>query len=248
VTKYYVYSFRYDCDNAIMLRNRLKGQRIKLVDSSYQEKPGDVVINWGNSKCPYVNKVVNHPIGVGFAVNKSITFDLLRNAGIKTPEITRSPKVVARWLTDGHRVLGRTILTGNNGAGIVWCEKDKPIPEAKLYVKYIPNTTEFRVNVYRGKEISVRAKERDGAVEANPIRSGNNGYFFKDAVMAPALRESLLSVADAATRCLGLDFSGVDVLVDQAGNITVLEVNTAPELRGDAMTRLSTYIQADYGV
>ena len=50
MTKYYVYPYRYECDNAIMLKNRLKGQRIKLVDSNYEQKPGDVIINWGNSK------------------------------------------------------------------------------------------------------------------------------------------------------------------------------------------------------
>ena len=88
--KYFIYPYKYDCDNAITLENLLGGKRIKLENSSYEQKPDHVIINWGNSKCPYTENVVNHPRNVGWAVNKLLCFDILRNNNIQTVPITRN--------------------------------------------------------------------------------------------------------------------------------------------------------------
>ena len=244
MTSFYIYPFRYECDNAIMLRNRLKGQRIKLQDSQYKYKKGDVIVNWGNSKCPSYPTIVNHPRSVGFAVDKLVAFDILRNSHLPTVSITRNRAVAQMWLEQNFLVLGRSKIKGNNGQGIEFFD-GKNCPNAKFYTKYLQDCNEYRVNVYKNEIISVRVKERDPKLpkEDNPIRSGNNGYFFKP---AKTVQEPVVEVAKEAIAALGLDFGGVDVL-ETINNVYILEINTAPELQGPAMDKLAEFIKKDYG-
>ena len=246
MTKYYVYPYRYECDNAIMLKNRLKGQRIKLVDSNYEQNQGDVIINWGNSKCPYSGPaVINQPFAVYKAVNKSITFDMLRNDGLRTVHITRDKKVALEWYGKGESVVGRKTLKGNNGDGIFFLE-DNLDAEAKLYTKYFGNMEEYRVNVYRDKLISIRAKKQTKGLPEHKIKSGLNGYTFVPVQLSQYDIDSLLLLARSAIEILGLDFGGIDLLRNSHGDSFILEVNTAPELQGAAMDTLANYIKQDY--
>lgn len=244
MTNYYIYPFKYDCDNALMLKRRLSAQRIKLVDSKYKYKEGDVVVNWGNSKCPNFPIVVNNPRAVGFAVDKLVAFDLLRNAHLRTVPITRSRAVAKRWLEQGAKVLGRSLIKGNNGAGITFFNGEN-CQDAKFYSQFIKGIEEYRVNVYRDKLLSIRVKRRNPnlPLEEFPIKSGLNGYFFKEPV---GIHGIAVDLARDAISELGLDFGGVDVIVEQH-NEYILEVNTAPELQGAAMDRLAEYIKKDYG-
>lgn len=250
-TKYFVYPYRYECDNAIMLKNRLGGMRIKLQGSVYKHDPDrHIIVNWGNSKCPYSGlNVVNQPFNVSLAVNKSTSFDIFRNAGVPTLEITRHKPLADQWVKDGHSVIGRTQLKGNNGAGIFFLEEN-PDKEAKLYTKYIPDCIEYRVNVYREELISIRSKQKGPGKPENKIKSGLNGYFFTNADDEPKERlDFLFNTAKLAVKALGLDFGGVDILFNpKTFEIFVLEVNTAPELRGDAVTKLATCIKRDFHV
>lgn len=246
MTKYYVYPYRYECDNAIMLKNRLKGQRIKLVDSNYKQKPGDVIINWGNSKCPYSGPaVINEPFAVYKAVNKSITFDLLRNHHINTPKLTRDKKIALEWIEQGASVVGRKQLKGNNGDGIFFLE-EHPDEEAKLYTMYMHDMEEYRVNVYRGKLISIRAKKQTKGLPENKIKSGINGYTFVPVNLPEPLIRGFINTVDVSLMILGLDFGGVDLLYQENFGSCVLEINTAPELQGAAMDTLANYIKQDY--
>lgn len=252
MTAFYVYPWKWDCDNAHMLRTALGGQLIKLVDSKYKHAPGRVIVNWGNSKCPYTERVINPPWAIKQAVNKNISFDLLRNAGVPTISITRNPEVAQRWINNGNAVVGRSRLTGNNGAGItIYKPGDKVRSDEKLYTRY-ENGTEYRVNVYVDKqgnyqEISIRTKHKDGIEnDPFPIRSGANDYFFRPANhIADHARVELLNIAGNATKALDLSFSGVDIISNDRG-LFVIEVNTAPELRGNAVNRLATLIKNDY--
>lgn len=251
MTKFFVYSFKYDCDNAIMLKNALGGKRIKLEGSTYTQKADHVIINWGSSKCPYDGtgaKVINKPVNVSMAVNKSLCFDMLRNEGIPTPKITRSKKIADLWVKLGHSVVGRETLTGNNGQGIFFLENE-PEKEGKLYSQYIDGGIEYRVNVYKDKLISIREKKRDKNVPESKIKSGLNGYFFVDTSndMSDWVKNRLTALGRRSLKALGLDFGGLDVIyLPKTDELFVLEVNSAPELRGDAVTRLAYYIKEDY--
>lgn len=246
--KFFVYPYRYECDNAIMLKNRLGGMRIKLEDSSYQMKDDHVIVNWGNSKCPYSgSRVINQPAAVEQAVHKLRAFDLLRSNYIPTVPTTTRKEIADIWLQRGDKVIGRQLLKSNNGKGIVWYDGNNG-EGIKFYSRFIPSTGEFRVNVYRGRLISSRIKAKLPNMPDNDIKSGLNGYVFRP--LPPQLEaqvgEQIGMLASQAILALDLDFGGVDILYSPTYGPLVIEVNTAPELQGAAMDRLANYIKQDY--
>lgn len=245
MTKFFVYPYHYSCDNAIMLKDALGGQRIKLQNSNYQHKKDHVIVNWGHSKCPYKERVINHPHAVALAVDKGISFEIMRCEGIPCVPYTTSKEVAKRWVGDKKLVVGRSELKGNNGSGIFFLnEVDK---DAKLFTQFIPNKEEFRVNVYRGKPITIRRKILKKGHQPNKVRSGPNGYYFELCQdISGEQRKALNELANKVVKAHSLDFGGVDIIISEDNKMYVLEVNTAPELQGFAINRLAEYIKQDY--
>lgn len=101
--------------------------------------------------------------------------------------------------------------------------------------KYVPNSQEFRVWVYRRQHLGTYEK-----VLARPeefLRSRrfganfDNGYAFNLVPGANVPREAV-EMAQTAVDALGLDFGAVDILKGRDNQFYVLEVNTAPGVEG----------------
>jgi len=202
-------------------------------DRKYRYKPGDVVVNWGNSGYPkwYVPgmKILNHPDKVKNAIDKVLCFKILAEAGVPIPQIALGnlPGVAGDdvWLA-------RTLTRANEGKGIVLIRKGDEIPKAKLYTKHLRHKDEYRVHVFNGKAVDFQQKRRRRGVDVHPlIRSWDNGWVFcRDDVHAP---DCVTSSAERAVQALGLDFGAVDVAYRaKEDKAYVLEVNTAPGLEG----------------
>jgi len=199
------------------------------------------VINWGRSDCPNTGRVWNPAEAVTVAADKLLTARLLH--GLPTPAWTDSKAEAEQWLAEGtyRRVVARQLLRGSQGRGTYVCTRDTGLPDAPLYLEYVPKAREYRVHVVRGRVVDVQQKRKRREVpneEVNyEIRNARYGWVFcrEDVTPPPG---AALEAALAAVRSLTLDFGAVDLGVTEKDNrVTIYEVNTAPGLEGTTLER-----------
>lgn len=75
------------------------------------------------------------------------------------------------------------------------------------------------------------------------VRSNHRGWKFSNIRLA-SLSNDLKAAAIKAVSVLGLDFGAVDCCVDTAGNVFIIEVNTAPGLQGTTLEKYTEAFQA----
>lgn len=208
-----------------------------------------VVINWGSSKLPDDVRlngnidVINESQYVAGASNKLTAFQAMEEAGVSIPEWTTDRQIAESWET----VCVRHKLNGHSAEGLEILPRpgDGGLPNAPLYVKYIPKKEEYRVHVVDGEVIDIQRKalRQDELKPENPdwkIRNLDGGFIFvrNDLdVPVPVTEE-----AQKAIDSLGLTFGAVDIIWNaKQKKAYALEVNTAPGLQG---TTLDNYINA----
>lgn len=202
----------------------------------------DVILNWGASKIERPIKegaiILNSPDAVATASNKLEAFKKLQGK-VSIPEYTEDKGVVKEWLKDGRTVFARTKLNAHSGEGIVVCtpEMQEEIPEAKLYTRYIPKSTEYRLHVFKDRVFFIQKKARKQEVPDEKvnwkIRNHQNGFIYAHNDIELEDPASAGKQAIGAVKALGLDFGAVDLIYNtKKGFYYVLEVNTAPGLQG----------------
>lgn len=223
-------------ESAKTLARALRVKRI-IPDGGFRPGYNTTVVNWGNSSTTLsTTKMLNKPEAVKVAANKLLTFQVLQQAGIPIPEFSTTPEGTRAWTERGFRTVVRHKLTAHTGAGIQILQPEDAVPRAPLYTKYIKKDREYRVHVFKGAVIDITEKrKRVGAIDPHPlIRNLAQGWVFcRDGVMPV---ETVKTQSVAAVRALGLDFGAVDI-VERAGQVWVLEVNTAPGLQGTTLTK-----------
>ncbi len=241
----HIYPYSPDSASAKALAEALGIKRAKREGKALKT---DVLINWGCSKIDreiVSEQIINKPEAVAKASNKLETFKALKEGG-STPEFTESREEANRWLAGGVIVVARTILNGHSGAGIIIVDpdKEKEVPEAKLYTRYVPKSEEYRVHVFQGKVIHCQRKARNKEVADDQVnwqvRNHSNGFIF--AHVGVKIDPVGVMAAIDAVHALGLDFGAVDLIFNRLKNkYYVLEINTACGLEG---TTLERYVQA----
>ena len=182
----------------------------------------------------------------------------------RTPKWTDSRQEALEWLrqpngSDSFRckkVVSRTILNGHSGAGIVITDRENrdSLPEAPLYVEYVPKDSEYRVHIFNGEVIDVQRKVRDPDREVTDwkVRSHGNGFIYirtspdgrsyKDLVQGDVISQSVRAMA-----CSGLQFAAVDIIWNsERRKAYVLECNTAPGLQGETVNIYANAIRKYY--
>lgn len=221
--------------------------------SRYRYRPGDVIINWGNSEpMPGVpdSAYVNHPAAVATAIDKRETWSILEGEGIPTVEWTTDHSEALRWMREhDDRCFVRTTLRGTKGIGMEAFSRDgtewtRPMyemfDEGHTYVKVFGrnprNVDEYRIHVAHGEVIDRQQKRRrnrneyEGRIDPY-IRSHDRGWVFcREGLVAFS---ELDKAAKEAVEALGLDFGAVDCARSRrSGEVCVYEVNSAPGLEG----------------
>lgn len=214
--------------------SRLSQQGIQHVRND-QPFPDDIqmVFRWGcTSNLPIRCKVVNSAEAIHTVADKASFRKLTADAGLAPTtwlDYNNVP-VDAQGELLGPLVVRRA--THHQGKYLHVC---KTLPElvraCQLYEEdyyiseYIPKVAEYRVFVVSGRVVWVANKtpaDKD-AVAWNVAQGGrfDNVRFgnWPMRVVEAAIESFLLS---------GLDFGGVDVMVDEAGKAYVLEINSAP--------------------
>ena len=235
----FVLPYKSGSASANVLATGLSARRIKLKNSRYSHREGDVIINWGNSTTDL--PCINSGPAVATASNKLSAFEALAGFGVEIPDYTTDKQVAAEWAKSGTVVV-RSVLSGHSGRGITITEDADNIPDAPLYTKYIKKRHEYRVHVVDGEVIDTQQKRRrtdtpDDEVDWQ-VRNYDNGFIYaREDVQPCSVRDS---IAIAAVAALDLDFGAVDIIYNaHRDQYYVLEVNTAPGLTG---TTLSNYI------
>lgn len=249
ITRFVIYPYKISSESAHRLKDYLKsiGKSAIIVypDRAYQCQSGDVVVGWGNSKEPkwkntlHKAKYVFNPwAAVENSIDKSKTFELLKSFGsivdntLNTPPHTIYHNTAKKWLESGKFVIGRKILRGMRGRGIVVMKSPNEFEECKLYTQFIPNNKEFRIYVFRDKIIDVLEKRRkQGTNDRGFVRSEENNWVFcrQNVILTSECKKQAI----LACKALGLTFAGVDVIYDAGTKKAfVLETNTCPEIFG----------------
>lgn len=265
--------------------NIQRGRPATLATLARQGAKFDYVVNVGWYKdVPNTGAIIlNPPSSVARSSNKRRARIVFRDEKVPAPKLWLSPgevkqgdlPVIARtthhtkgrglWycrtLADVRsaskhqvRTVMKLIRTRKNN--LVRRPRKIESPGATHYLKFIPNTREFRVHVMSPRPDMEDLKAEDfvviklsekipaaGAKTNEIVKSHDNGWFFgypkdrKDPAL-PLIRE----VARKSIQVLGLHWGAVDIMISKdTGAAYVLEVNSTPCLTDDNANTLEKY-------
>ncbi|QJD31309.1 RimK family alpha-L-glutamate ligase [Methylococcus geothermalis] len=194
--------------------------------------------------------VYNDARAIERTVDKGMTSFLLQRAGIPTPptwvlgDAETAREITRRELAAGHRVVSKPLF-GSQGTGLQRHDSLEDManlaPTNGIYYlqRYVCSDEnaphDWRVFVIRGR--TVAAMRRCGVTWLNNVAQG--------ARCEPARLDDILlcRLAEDAAKTLDMAYAGVDVIRDQHGRYTVLEVNSVPAWKG--LQSVSDVIIAD---
>ena len=208
--------------------------RIRKTSTKFKPRQSDVNIFWGKCDDAWWSNP-EQETAKNIARNKLKTFKAFKEHGISHPEWTTDWETAFSWWENNELIVGRTILTGHSGEGIILFKlEDEQFDDGlscKLYVKYIKKEHEYRVHVFNGKVIDIQQKKRKIGFENrnNQIRNHKNGWVYcRENITKP---EGMEELAVQACSCIGLTYGAVDIIYNKKQNkCYVLEINTAPGL------------------
>lgn len=230
-----IYPYKQGSRSAHTLAEALNCNVLKRTNSKFRHSSDKIVINWGASEIPsWSSQIINKNISI--CSNKLFTFKALKGK-VSIPEWTTSKEIARDW---NDVVVVRHVLTGHSGNGIEIVEAGHEIPNAPLYVRYIPKNFEFRIHVMKFGDqyevIDAQRKIRDPNQEPKnwKVRSHDNGFIFaRNGLTIP---DCVVQNACATLPALGIQFGAVDIVYQSKKNKAyVLEVNTAPGLEGQTV-------------
>lgn len=241
----FMYPYNTGSESCKELAKALGIRRIKHDNSSFKGGANKLVINWGATKIPQEVEnciVLNSPDCVHNACNKQRTYDILSDEDL-CPEYTALKVLAELWLTNGkcHTIVERHTLTGMGGEGIRIVENPEELSDdAKVYCKYVPKKSEYRVHVIGGVPVDVQRKARRRDVPDDKVnwkvRNHANGFIYARGIELGEVPPDVIQSSVLAVELLGLNFGAVDCIYNEKeGRAYVLEVNTAPGLSGETV-------------
>lgn len=248
----FIWPYKSASESATALAKELGINKVKRQGTSVRDKKDRIIINWGSSDCPFtIAKVLNKPDKVAIAADKLRFFQAIDRynkigltqtrfiTSVNIPEWSTQYRQALLWIQAGYRVCARTILNGNNGAGLIITNQANELPtDAPLYTVYIPKTHEFRVHVIDGTVVEVQKKVWPKSKSSEGVdfsqRNFSDGFVFQSAKYREVHPEVIRQALNAV-KALELDFAGVDVIWN-GEKAAVLEVNTAPGIDGSDLT------------
>ncbi|MBN2733435.1 MAG: RimK family alpha-L-glutamate ligase [Methanomicrobiaceae archaeon] len=168
------------------------------------------------------NRVVNSPEAIAICASKVQTTARLIKKGVKTPEtiFSGSKDEVNSFLEKHGKVVYKPVY-GFDGNGIYPFTDISELKENSPYYiqEYIKNNCDYRIFVIDGR--AVGAIKRVSDTFAHNIHQGGCGVALKE------IPEEMAETASQAAKAIGIDYCGVDLLLDK-DSYTVLEVNGTP--------------------
>ncbi|HWO99657.1 MAG TPA: alpha-L-glutamate ligase [Methylococcus sp.] len=206
----------------------------------------DILHGLGLSGIP----VYNSARAIERTVDKGMTSFLLHRAGIPTPptwvlaSADEAMAIARRELQAGHELVSKPLF-GSQGDGLQRYQTVDDLANLRPHngIWYLqrfvtsgdPSPHDWRVFVIHGG--AVAAMRRCGVTWLNNVAQG--------ARCEPARLDDILlcRLAEDAANALDMAYAGVDIIRDQHGRYTVLEVNSVPAWKG--LQSVSDVIIAD---
>lgn len=179
--------------------------------------------------------VYNSGRAIERSVDKGMTSLLLSRAGVRTPPtwVVANPDlardILRRECAAGHQLVMKPLF-GSQGKGVVRVGGTDDLPDVAAYngVYYMQRYIEgcgydWRVFVINGR--AVAAMKRHGGGWIHNVAQGAR-------CSTERAEGELATIAEAAVAALGMDYAGVDLILDESGVFSVLEVNGIPAWKG----------------
>lgn len=191
----------------------------------------DLVVVWGQRLDRALPcKVLNAKAPIA---NKYKELQLMQKAGVPVPEFSRDR--VPGWRGRSfHHQCGDDLLSDRY---------------SDYFVKIIPNIKhELRMHVFNGHVFRTGIKIHDATErEHHPVfKTWNTGWVvsYVRRYLENIPTQKYWRTANAAVKALGYDFGAVDLGLTEDGAPVVFEVNSAPGLDGNTITRYAEQIAA----
>lgn len=182
--------------------------------------------------------VYNNGRSIENSVDKGMTSFLLKNVGLNTPatwvlkDRTKAIFIAKQEIKKGHQLISKPLF-GSQGKGIKRLKKNTDLfwissNNGIFYLQRFINCegyeySDIRVLVIFGK--AVAGMRRRGISWLNNVSRGAK-------CEAINLDSELSKLAVQATRALAMDYAGVDIIKDEAGQYSIIEVNGIPAWKG----------------
>jgi RimK family alpha-L-glutamate ligase len=182
--------------------------------------------------------VYNDARAIELSVDKGMTSFLLQHKGLPTPKtwVLRDHEtalgICAQQLAAGHYLISKPLF-GSQGEGIrriekstdlLWLTSSHGIYYLQQFIACEGNGFyDIRVFVIHGQAIA--AMRREGISWLNNVARGASCQLIE-------IDEALANLAIQATAALQMDYAGVDIIKNQAGEYMIIEVNSVPAWKG----------------
>ncbi len=182
--------------------------------------------------------VYNDGRAVERSVDKGMTSFLLHNAGLPTPMtwVVRDREtalhIVEKELRNKNPIISKPLF-GSQGEGLrlyqkmtdlFWLTSSHGIFYLQRFIESAgEGYSDWRVFVINGRVVA--SMRRRGVCWLNNVARGAS-------CEAVDNDDDMNTIALKATRVLGMDYAGVDIIRDQQGNYSVIEVNSIPAWKG----------------
>lgn len=182
--------------------------------------------------------VYNDGSAIERSVDKAMTSFLLHRAGLPTPLTwvlrgrEEALNLAESELSQGHQLLAKPLF-GSQGEGIrrlekstdlIWLASSQGVYYLQRFVRSMGGGFfDHRVFVINGRVAATM--RRTGKSWLNNVAQGGS------CEMIDADSE-LAGLAIAAVKALSMDYAGVDVMLDEEGHYTLIEVNSIPAWKG----------------
>ncbi|WP_019867224.1 ATP-grasp domain-containing protein [Methylovulum miyakonense] len=182
--------------------------------------------------------VYNDGHAIERSVDKGMTSFLLHHAGLPTPltwvlrDREEALAIAERELNDGHLLISKPLF-GSQGEGIrrlekmtdlLWLTGSRGVYYLQRFVEcFGDGYCDHRVFVINGR--AVAAMQRHGKFWLNNVARGASCEHV-------TLNAGLADLATKSAAALAMDYAGVDIIEDRAGQYTIIEVNSIPAWKG----------------
>ena len=217
-----------------------QGANLHLVHDSAEIPRGaatpPLVLNWGASdSLPADLVVLNRPDAVRIASDQ---VESLRRLGELAPRTVLRPDDM--HLLQSELVVGKQ-RHGARGSGKAVIASDAPWSERvryDLYQEFVADRDEYRVSLLNGRVVSAYLKRPPTSAEPQDLRPEWTH------LLVPTLPAAVVATARESARRIGLDYAGVDVIVERgSGRTLCLEANAAPGMSEHTLSSLYSQLQ-----
>lgn len=216
-----------------------QGARMHLVRDSSEippTEPPPLILSWGSTQAlPQGVVALNQPDAVRIASDQ---LESLRRLAELAPRTVVNPDDLS--LLASYRTVGKR-RHGTRGSGKAVLSVDAPAQERAeydLFQEFIPERREYRVSVLSGHIASAYIKRPPDTARPEDLHPA---WSFERAQVIP---KAVATVAKEATRRVGLDYAGIDVIEDvSTGRVYCLEANSAPGMSQETLKSVYAHIQ-----